>query len=274
MSAPAGPTPSPAGFSGAFRWAGYLLGFGLGGFFDGILLHQILQWHHQLSLVEGAAFQDLRVQVMADGIFHAVMYVIAAAGLWLLWRSRNEFGWAGAGRLLFAHTLIGFGVWHIVDGILSHWILGIHRIRLDAENVLFWDLLWFFAFGVLFVLAGWLLRRNLGPGEGPGGGRRPVAPAMLVAATLVAGPVAALPPVGVSSVTVLFRPATTMEQVLAAAAALDARLVWSDATGEIWVLDLPEPGHAWRLYGHGALLVGGAGLPAGCFAWSKPGFEP
>src|SRR5690606_18965301 len=34
------------------RW-GTVLGFALGGFFDGILLHQILQWHHLLSLVPG-----------------------------------------------------------------------------------------------------------------------------------------------------------------------------------------------------------------------------
>lgn len=41
-------------FSGEFRWAGYMLGFGLGGFFDGILLHQLLQWHHLLSGLEQA----------------------------------------------------------------------------------------------------------------------------------------------------------------------------------------------------------------------------
>ena len=29
--------------------AGLLLGIGLGGFVDGIVLHQILQWHHLLS---------------------------------------------------------------------------------------------------------------------------------------------------------------------------------------------------------------------------------
>lgn len=37
-----------------FRW-GAALGFALGGFFDGILLHQILQWHHLLSLGAGAS---------------------------------------------------------------------------------------------------------------------------------------------------------------------------------------------------------------------------
>jgi len=31
--------------------AGISLGIGLGGFFDGIVLYQILQWHHMLSNV-------------------------------------------------------------------------------------------------------------------------------------------------------------------------------------------------------------------------------
>jgi hypothetical protein len=30
-----------------------LLGFGLGGFIDGILLHQVLQWHHMLTSTSG-----------------------------------------------------------------------------------------------------------------------------------------------------------------------------------------------------------------------------
>ena len=34
------------------RRAGLLLGFAMGGFFDGILLHQILQWHHLLSAIQ------------------------------------------------------------------------------------------------------------------------------------------------------------------------------------------------------------------------------
>ena len=29
--------------------AGVLFGLGLGGFFDGIVLHQVLQWHHMLT---------------------------------------------------------------------------------------------------------------------------------------------------------------------------------------------------------------------------------
>jgi len=62
---------------------GGLLGFALGGFFDGILLHQILQWHHLLSAIDP---DDARMQVTADGLFHALMYVLALAGLGQLWR--------------------------------------------------------------------------------------------------------------------------------------------------------------------------------------------
>jgi uncharacterized membrane protein len=31
------------------RLSGLLLGVGLGGFIDGIVMHQILQWHHVLT---------------------------------------------------------------------------------------------------------------------------------------------------------------------------------------------------------------------------------
>ena len=78
------------------RW-GAVLGFALGGFFDGILLHQILQWHHLLSLVPGMA--DMRLQVLWDGYFHALMYVIAAVGLVGLGRAHKS-GQQGGGRAL------------------------------------------------------------------------------------------------------------------------------------------------------------------------------
>ena len=71
-----------------WTWAGAILGFALGGFFDGILLHQILQWHHLLSLVPGMA--DLRLQVLWDGYFHALMYLLAAVALFLVLTSRSR----------------------------------------------------------------------------------------------------------------------------------------------------------------------------------------
>ncbi|MFN7103463.1 MAG: DUF2243 domain-containing protein [Pseudorhizobium sp.] len=254
------------GFSTSLRWAGYALGFSLGGFFDGILLHQILQWHHLLSGIDEAR-QDIRFLILTDGLFHALMYVIAAVGLWLLWRARTAFAAAGADRLLCANALIGFGVWHMVDSVLSHWILGIHRIRMDVDNPLFWELIWFFGFGVIPALIGLALRRGGDRGQGGGGMMR--SHRALVLAVCLAGPLAALPAPADDTVMVVFRPGVTPAEAVAGLAAAEGRLVWSDASDTVWAVDISGGGDARRFYRYGALLVGNAIVPAGCFNWIK-----
>ena len=94
------------------------------------------------------------------------MYVIAAVGLWLLCRAWRELGDANTDRLLFANTLIGFGFWHVLDGVLSHWIPQIHRIRINTENALVWDLVWFGSSALRF----WLLDGYSGATSEPPGG--------------------------------------------------------------------------------------------------------
>lgn len=113
----------PVTFTQAYWSAGFCIGFALAGFFDGILLHQILQWHSLLSSLEGDIFRDLRFRMMTDGLFHTFHYVIAAIGLWLLWRTREQFGSGGASGRYASSLLIGFGAWHLVDAVLNHWIL-------------------------------------------------------------------------------------------------------------------------------------------------------
>lgn len=251
-------------FSSQLEWAGYALGFGIGGFFDGILLHQVLQWHHLLSAVEQAR-QDIRILILWDGIFHVLMYVIAGTGFWLLWRARREFPTTGADRRLFANALIGFGVWHILDSILSHWVLGIHRIRMDVDNPLFWDLLWFAVFGLLPLAIGWMMRRG-GP-NGSGHVRR--SPLALVLAALIAGPISALPPADQTQVVVLFRPGMTEQQAITAIFAVDARVIASDASGQLWAVDIAPGRYPTEFYGYGALLVSNRLLPLGCFSWTR-----
>lgn len=250
----------------SFRWAGYLLGFSLAGFFDGILLHQILQWHHLLSALEGAAFADLRVQVLADGAFHAIMYLLAAVGLWLLWRNRVEFAWPRSDRILLAAGLLGFGLWHLVDAVVVHWSLGFHRIRMDTAYPLLWDLIWLAIFGLIPLAVGWWVGRS---GGGPGL-RTGAAALALGTAVVVTGVWAAIPPSDTSGAMVLFKPDVPAAERLAAVGAIDGRVVWSDDSGDLWALDLPEPARARALYGAGALLVSNSVVAVGCFSWSRP----
>lgn len=252
-------------FGRRFALAGGLVGFGLGGFFDGILLHQILQWHHLLSGLEGGVFRDIRTQVLADGVFHALMYVVAAAGLWLLLRVRTEMAAPGSGRVLVAAAAVGFGVWHVLDAVFSHWMTQIHRIRMDSEVPLAWDLGWLFVFGLVPIALGWRLRRSAGEGGPPGA----AVASLLAVATLGGGVLAARPPAD-TAVMVLFRPGTDAVGVFAAAAATDARVTWSDASGQLWALELPEGTSPFALYRHGAIFVGGTGVSGACFTWSRP----
>ena len=57
--------------------------------------------------------------------------------------------------------------------------------------------------------------------------------------------------------------------MFAAAAAVEARVVWSDASGELWAFDLSETSRSLDLYRHGALFVGNLLFPVGCLAWSR-----
>lgn len=240
-----------------------VLGFALGGFFDGILLHQILQWHHLLSLVPEVS--SLRLQVLWDGYFHALMYLVAAVGLWGLWSARGALMEARVAQVAGA-VLVGFGLWHVLDGVLSHWVLGIHRIKLDSPDPLIWDLVWLFAFGLLPLFVGSLLLRRKT-------GSPPVRPATLIVLlgliTTGAGYWALQPPPGQADLTtVVFRMDAGPDAALKAMAATDARLVWADPGMSVVVFSV-EPARKWSFYRHGAMLVSGSGLPAGCFNWSR-----
>jgi uncharacterized membrane protein len=240
-------------------WAA-VLGVAVGGFFDGVLLHQILQWHHLLSLVPGAG--DLRMQVVWDGWFHALMYVVAVVGFCGLWRGRDRMD----ARALTGSLLAGFGLWHVLDSVLSHWLLGIHRVKLDSPDPLMWDLIWFAAFGLVPLAIAALLLRRPGRAMSDGGTTLAVIAAGLVAAG--SGVWAMQPPRDQPFSTVAFRADISDAAVMGALAEAGGRVVWLDSGGRVAVAELPK-GSAWRLYARGALLVAGAGGPAGCAGWSR-----
>ncbi len=240
--------------------SGILIGVALSGFFDGILLHQILQWHHLLSLVPGAFYQDPRVQVAADGVFHALMYGLAILGGVLLWRGPDRR--RSSDSALWRSVALGFGGWNIFDIVVFHWVLGWHHVRLDTDVPIAWDGMWLVVFGVLPVAIGAMRRPPRVPGRRQGRTRAFLTLVVFGAAVWAAGT-----PKGAATV-VLFRPGATDAEVMGAIASSDARLVASDPTGQLVAIELPNGSAGWGLYRHGALLVSSAG-PAGCASSSR-----
>lgn len=129
---------------------------------DGIVLHQILQWHHLLSS-EGdypkTTVAGLKDNTLADGLFHAATWVAVVVGLWILWRRTANWRWAISGRSFFGWILLGWGLFNVGEGLINHQILGLHHVREDAGHETAYDLA-FLALSTLLVVIGWLFARS------------------------------------------------------------------------------------------------------------------
>lgn len=142
------------------RVPGLLLGIGLGGFVDGIVIHQVLQWHHMVSHVEGSpmtTLEGLELNTLADGLFHLLAWACVLAGTLLTvvqWRrGRLAPSWSSHVGLLLA----GWGLFNLVEGVVDHHVLQLHHVRDDLGGPLAWDL-GFLAVSVLLLAAGWALQ--------------------------------------------------------------------------------------------------------------------
>ena len=133
--------------------AGICLGVGLGGFLDGILLHQLLQWHHMLSSIRPLTnTANIDLNMVWDGLFHALDWIFTVVGLVLLWRAggRDDVPWSS--QTFIGSIVIGAGLFDFVEGLIDHQILVIHHVK-PGPNQLVWDLA-FLAFGALLIVIG------------------------------------------------------------------------------------------------------------------------
>jgi uncharacterized membrane protein len=139
-----------------------LLGLGLGGFVDGIVLHQILQWHHMVSDTSAnpvGTVAGLEANTLADGLFHAGTWVLVATGLVLLVRLWRSGASAPPWPVFLGLVLAGWGVFNVVEGLVDHVLLGVHHVRDDLGGPLAWDV-GFLVFGVAQIVGGALLVRS------------------------------------------------------------------------------------------------------------------
>jgi uncharacterized membrane protein len=139
--------------------AALTLGIGLGGFFDGIVFHQILQIHNMLSgWLPVTDLVSAKANMVWDGLFHAAMWLIAMIGIGLLWRAGRRRDVEMEGRYLVGGFLLGWGLFNLVEGLVDHQILGVHHV-VEALGPSIWDFA-FLAWGGLMAVAGWFLVRR------------------------------------------------------------------------------------------------------------------
>jgi uncharacterized membrane protein len=132
-------------------WPGVLAGVGVAGSLDGIVLHQLLRWHHFYDRGSPAA------GVVSDGILHLGSTVVLVIGLVLLadrWRG-------GERRQALAGLLLGAGGFNLYDGVVQHKLLGLHQVREGVASSLPYDLV-FIGLAAAALLAGLLLLRSGG----------------------------------------------------------------------------------------------------------------
>lgn len=142
-----------------------LMGIGFGGFVDGIVMHQILQWHHLLT--DAGDFpmdtvKGLEDNTLADGLFHAATWVFVLLGTLTAVSAWQKGRLAPPWRSHVGLLLAGWGIFNLVEGIIDHQILGIHHVRDDLGGPLAWDI-GFLVFGAVLVLVGALLVRSADP---------------------------------------------------------------------------------------------------------------
>lgn len=144
------------------RVSGLLYGLGFGGFIDGIVLHQVLQWHHMISDMPSypvTTVAGLETNTLADGFFHIATWFLVLAGsvaALMAWRQgRLAPNWSFHIGLL----LTGWGIFNVVEGLIDHQILGVHHVRDDVGAPASWDV-GFLVLGAALIAGGWLLHRK------------------------------------------------------------------------------------------------------------------
>ena len=133
-------------------WPGVLVGIGIAGTLDEVVLHQLLRWHHFYDRSTAS------VGLISDGLFHIFSTALLVIGVIQLVERRRTT--SDPPRLALAGILLGAGGFNLYDGTIQHKLLGLHQVRAGVPNNLPYDLA-FLAIASAVALAGTLLLRQV-----------------------------------------------------------------------------------------------------------------
>jgi uncharacterized membrane protein len=141
--------------------AGVILGIGLGGFADGIALHQIAQWHNMGSAVlPPVTMEAMSRNMVWDGLFHAATWCITLVGVLRLWAEGRAGAAPASMRALWGDMLFGWGAFNLVEGVIDHHLLQLHHVRDLPIHVPAYDWLFLAIGGIGLTAVGWWLSRS------------------------------------------------------------------------------------------------------------------
>ena len=139
--------------------AGILMGVGMGGFIDGIVLHQIFQWHNMVSnWFPPTTMEAMSFNMVWDGIFHAFAWVVTLVGILMLWSAAHRRDAIPSLQSFIGQLILGWGLFNLVEGIIDHQILAVHYVR-QVPNYTVYNLTFLAVGGVLFILVGRMLMK-------------------------------------------------------------------------------------------------------------------
>jgi uncharacterized membrane protein len=126
-----------------------LMGAGLGALFDGIVLHQVLQWHAMMSnWVTPIDLVSAKVNMFWDGVFHLYAWVATAVAIAFVVKHVPRAPPSRRGKTVTGGTLGGWGFFNLVEGVVDHHVFQLHHVHPGAGQEI-WD--------AVFLLSGLLL---------------------------------------------------------------------------------------------------------------------
>jgi uncharacterized membrane protein len=141
------------------RTAALLLGAGLGGLLDGILLQQIAQWHQTVSArVSPLTVDAIQLNLLADGLFNLLPWAIALTGALVLWSGARASGPLPSTRAFCGYMMIGWGAFNLAEGALNHHIFELHHVRDLPTHMTSYDWVFLALAGIGFIVIGLAMR--------------------------------------------------------------------------------------------------------------------
>jgi uncharacterized membrane protein len=132
-------------------------GIGLGGFIDGIVLHQILQWHEMLShKIPPLTLIAKSLNMFWDGIFHLFTLAVTFTGLLMVFKLIKRKEEAVNNQSFAGGLLFGWGMFNVLEGLLNHHLFQLHHVNDFSPHYQLWDIL-FLMVSIVMSSIGWLL---------------------------------------------------------------------------------------------------------------------